>query len=249
MLSSKGNRTNKVVLEHPWVQLVRPEFVVFLPASQHKVFTHAPRIDAIRANGVGIMPRSYYLFRWFPDFGGVIFRTKLPLPQILDQLRSVKVENVFKIILFVDLLLFVLWFGIRFRRIRLSWGCLLCGLLGCFLLQIIAIGVAQPELTFIISSPAVDKSVLGPGDCVMLTATDLDDVIALVGIQLFDSDWVALVELAAYAQLAVVVESPREQLLVVVDVKTALFAAKNVDCIFGSNFFDFHSLTIFIAGV
>lgn len=83
----------------------------------------------------------------------------------------------------------------------------------------------------------------------VLSSTNLDNIVALVWIKLFDSDWVALVELAADSELAVVVEPPSKQLVFVVKIETALFSAKDIYCVFGSNFFNFHRLAVFITSV
>ena len=45
------------------------------------------------------------------------------------------------------------------------------------------------------------------------------------------------------------IQTPRENLLFIIDVKAMLVPTENVNCIFGATFFDFKGLLVFFASV
>ena len=66
----------------------------------------------------------------------------------------------------------------------------------------------------------------------MLTASNLTDVVALVWIQILDASWHTTIISMAKAQLTVVVQSPGKKMMFFIDVETVLVSTENVNCIF-----------------
>lgn len=100
--------------------------------------------------------------------------------------------------LLLKLLFFLFFFGELFHLLLL----LFCSPL--------AISITTSNLSFIVSAPAVNKAVLCSGDGVVLSTSNLNDIISFKRIEIFDSGWNSCIKFRAYSQLSPIIQSPRE---------------------------------------
>ena len=93
----------------------------------------------------------------------------------------------------------------------------------------LVVKISQTNLSFIVPTPAVDCSQSRSCNAVMLPACNFNNVVALVRIEFFYLSWHRCVELITDTELTMVVESPSEDLVLVIDVETVHFSAKYID--------------------
>mmetsp|Transcript_5552 Transcript_5552/g.9504 ORF Transcript_5552/g.9504 Transcript_5552/m.9504 type:complete len:287 (-) Transcript_5552:501-1361(-) len=111
---------------------------------------------------------------------------------------------------------------------------------------VVAVGVSEAELTPNVKTPTVDDTVPGPGDGVVHSRLNLNDVVALVGVELLNPRGVGRVLFGADAQLTLVVGAPGEDLVLGVDVEGLVAARKNVGSVFGSHLLNLERLHVLV---
>jgi hypothetical protein len=97
MLGSTGHHSNLVLLKHPWVKFVWLEFVVVIPVSEDIVFSKTPGIDFVLASDYceAVLTGSLDLGYRPSKSGFIVALFELPFPEIIDELWSIKVVDVF----------------------------------------------------------------------------------------------------------------------------------------------------------
>jgi hypothetical protein len=97
MLGSAGHHSNLVLLKHPWVKFVWLEFVVVISVSEDIVFSKTPGIDFVLASDYceAVLTGSLDLGYRPSKSGFIVALFELPFPEIIDELWSIKVVDVF----------------------------------------------------------------------------------------------------------------------------------------------------------
>jgi hypothetical protein len=83
----------------------------------------------------------------------------------------------------------------------------------------------------------------------MLSSSHFDDVVTFEWIKILHPCWHRGIEFVADSELTMVVEAPREKLVLVIYVKTVLIPAKNVNGSFCANLLDLESLMVLVTRV
>ena len=82
----------------------------------------------------------------------------------------------------------------------------------------------------------------------MLSPSNLYNVIIFRRVKIFYMSRSRHIKFVANSKLAMIVHPKSINFMVFVNVKTMMFATKNVDCIFGTNFVHFKLIFLFIPG-
>ena len=82
----------------------------------------------------------------------------------------------------------------------------------------------------------------------MLAAGNLNDVVALVRIQILDASRHTTIISVSKAELTMVVQAPGEKMVFFIDVETVLVSTENINCIFRAKRLYFERLNIFVSG-
>lgn len=111
----------------------------------------------------------------------------------------------------------------------------------------LAISIPTANLPFVISTPAVHKPILGPGDGVMLSTGHLDDVVAFKRIEVLDPGRNSCIILCPDSKLSVVVQPPGKKLVFVIHIERVVISAEDICSALGSHFLNLKRLLVSVS--
>ena len=105
MLSTAGHHSDLVLFKHPWIKFVWLEFVVVIPVAEDVVFSKTPGIDFVLTSDYckAVLTGSLDLGNRPSKGGFIVALLELPFPEIIDELWSIKVIDIFEIVLLCNL--------------------------------------------------------------------------------------------------------------------------------------------------
>ena len=101
-------------------------------------------------------------------------------------------------------------------------------------------------MTFVIATPAINWSQQSPCYTVMLSSSNLYNIIIIRWVKIFYMSRGWHIKFVANTKLAMIVHTKSINFMVFVYVKTMMFAAKNINCIFCTYFVHFKLIFLFI---
>jgi len=109
------------------------------------------------------------------------------------------------------------------------------------------VSIPTTDLPFIISTPAVNEAIFRSCDGVMLSTSNLNDVVPFERIKVFHSSWNRCIMFSSDSKLAPVVQTPSENLVLVVDVERVLISTEDIDSALCSHFLNDKGLLVSVS--
>ena len=198
------------------------EHIVFFSSAEHIVISHAPGVELVRTFSQSVAEVAsckhlgdLFVFETSADNGTLKVAYTVEILFFLNLLLSLSCFNLGALgeRFFLD----IIWLlDLQCLRLLLCFSQLrLVLLLGLFS-PVLPVKVSNATLALIIPSPAIDFARCSQSDGVVLTTFDLNHVLFL---QVVNSRGPACIVFVANPELAVVVESPSEQLPFIVNIE------------------------------